>query len=43
MKRFLVGININMAFAAGAKGLVVGLGSLTHLEQPSFDPKLPGS
>ncbi len=32
-----------MAFAAGANGLVVGLGAPTHVEAPVFDPKLPGS
>jgi transcriptional regulator with XRE-family HTH domain len=41
--RYLVGIDVNMAFAAGANGLVVGLGSPTHVKQPVFDPKLPGS
>ncbi|MER7000485.1 helix-turn-helix transcriptional regulator [Streptomyces sp. NPDC000410] len=42
-KRHLVGIDVNMAFAAGANGLVVGLGAPTHVEAPVFDPKLPGS
>ncbi|MFE1315767.1 telomere-associated protein Tap [Streptomyces sp. NPDC058755] len=42
-KRFLVGIDVNMAFAAGANGLVVGLGAPTHVKNPVFDPKLPGS
>ncbi|MFJ8597042.1 telomere-associated protein Tap [Streptomyces sp. NPDC093598] len=41
--RHLVGIDVNMAFAAGANGLVVGLGAPTHVKQPMFDPKLPGS
>jgi len=41
--RHLVGIDVNMAFAAGANGLVVGLGAPTHLTHPVFDPKLPGS
>ncbi|MFE1458640.1 telomere-associated protein Tap [Streptomyces sp. NPDC058735] len=41
--RHLVGIDVNLAFAAGANGLVVGLGAPTHLEAPVFDPKLPGS
>ncbi|MEU8589517.1 helix-turn-helix transcriptional regulator [Streptomyces sp. NPDC048664] len=41
--RHLVGIDVNMAFAAGANGLVVGLGAPTHVEAPVFDPKLPGS
>ncbi|GHA71157.1 transcriptional regulator [Streptomyces tauricus] len=43
MKRHLVGIDVNMAFAAGANGLTVGLGAPTHVTQPVFDPKLPGS
>ncbi|MGW3359761.1 telomere-associated protein Tap [Streptomyces bungoensis] len=42
-KRYLVGIDVNMAFAAGANGLTVGLGAPTHVPQPLFDPKLPGS
>lgn len=41
--RHLVGIDVNMAFAAGANGLVVGLGVPTHVNAPVFDPKLPGS
>jgi transcriptional regulator with XRE-family HTH domain len=41
--RHLVGIDVNMAFAAGANGLVVGLGAPTHVKEPVFDPKLPGS
>jgi transcriptional regulator with XRE-family HTH domain len=41
--RHLVGIDVNMAFAAGANGLVVGLGVPTHVKTPVFDPKLPGS
>jgi DNA-binding XRE family transcriptional regulator len=41
--RHLVGIDVNMAFAAGANGLNVGLGEATHVKAPSFDPKLPGS
>jgi Helix-turn-helix len=40
---FLVGIDVNMAFAAGANGTIVGLGAPTHVKQPVFDPKLPGS
>ncbi|PJM95274.1 telomere-associated protein Tap [Streptomyces sp. CB01373] len=43
MHRNLVGIDVNMAFAAGANGLVVGLGEPTHVKAPAFDPKLPGS
>ncbi|MFH9195536.1 telomere-associated protein Tap [Streptomyces globisporus] len=41
--RHLVGIDVNMAFAAGANGLNVGLGEPTHVKNPAFDPKLPGS
>ncbi|AIS02283.1 telomere-associated protein Tap [Streptomyces glaucescens] len=41
--RYLVGIDVNMAFAAGANGLTVGLGTPTHVRNPVFDPKLPGS
>ncbi|GGS93695.1 telomere-associated protein Tap [Streptomyces cinerochromogenes] len=40
---YLVGIDVNLAFAAGANGLVVGLGAPTHVKAPVFDPKLPGS
>ncbi|MGK3110648.1 telomere-associated protein Tap [Streptomyces sp. WAC05858] len=43
MRRNLVGIDVNMAFGAGANGLNVGLGAPTHLKAPVFDPKLPGS
>ncbi|MFD9243115.1 telomere-associated protein Tap [Streptomyces sp. NPDC059556] len=41
--RHLVGIDVNMAFAAGANGLTIGLGAPTHVTDPTFDPKLPGS
>lgn len=43
LRRNLVGIDVNMAFAAGANGLFVGLGAPTRVERPVFDPKLPGS
>ncbi|SFT22269.1 helix-turn-helix transcriptional regulator [Streptomyces sp. ok210] len=43
LRRNLVGIDVNMAFAAGANGLIVGLGAPTHVKSPVFDPKLPGS
>ncbi|WP_432061779.1 telomere-associated protein Tap [Streptomyces sp. S1] len=43
LRRNLVGIDVNMAFAAGANGLTVGLGAPTHVKDPVFDPKLPGS
>ncbi|WP_372411732.1 helix-turn-helix domain-containing protein [Streptomyces luteireticuli] len=42
-RRFLVGIDVNMAFAAGANGAVVGLGAPVHVKNPAFDPKTPGS
>ncbi|MFE0856961.1 telomere-associated protein Tap [Streptomyces mutabilis] len=42
-RRYLVGIDVNMAFAAGANGLVVGLDAPVHVDRPVFDPKLPGS
>ncbi|WP_331726133.1 helix-turn-helix transcriptional regulator [Streptomyces sp. NBC_00470] len=41
--RNLVGIDVNLAFGAGANGLIVGLGAPTHLVNPVFDGKLPGS
>ncbi|GAA3163390.1 helix-turn-helix transcriptional regulator [Streptomyces ramulosus] len=43
LRRNLVGLDVNMAFAAGANGLNVGLGAPTHVQAPAFDPKLPGS
>lgn len=43
MRSNLVGLDVNMAFAAGANGLLVGLGGATHVKDPVFDPKLPGS
>lgn len=43
LRRYLVGVDVNMAFAAGANGLIVGLGEPTHVSRPVFDPKLPGS
>ncbi|GAB3010805.1 hypothetical protein GCM10023080_091790 [Streptomyces pseudoechinosporeus] len=42
-RRHLVGIDVNMAFAAGANGLVVGLGTPTQVKAPVFDAKLPGA
>lgn len=41
--RHLAGIDVNMAFAAGANGLVVGPGAPTHVKAPVSDPRLPGS
>ncbi|MEV7526593.1 helix-turn-helix domain-containing protein [Streptomyces sp. NPDC091371] len=37
-----VGIDVNMAFAAAANRLPVGLGPATHTTTPRFDPKTPG-
>ncbi|MFJ9343405.1 telomere-associated protein Tap [Streptomyces sp. NPDC101733] len=37
-----VGIDVNMAFAAAANRLVVGLGPAVHTVDPRFDPQLPG-
>ncbi|UQX05299.1 helix-turn-helix transcriptional regulator [Streptomyces sp. RerS4] len=37
-----VGIDVNMAFAAAANRLPVGLGPAVHTERPRFDPKTPG-
>ncbi|AVH61867.1 MULTISPECIES: telomere-associated protein Tap [Streptomyces] len=42
-RRHLVGIDVNMAFAAGANGLTVGLGAPTQVKAPVFDAKLPGA
>ncbi|WP_326581873.1 helix-turn-helix domain-containing protein (plasmid) [Actinacidiphila glaucinigra] len=42
-KRFVVGIDVNMAFAAGANGTYVGLGAPVHVHKPKFDKALPGS
>ncbi|MEW2071707.1 helix-turn-helix transcriptional regulator [Streptomyces sp. NPDC007346] len=41
--RHLVGIDVNLAFAAGANGLSVGLGEPTYVKAPVFEAKLPGS
>lgn len=38
-----VGIDVNMAFAAAANRLVIGTGPATHVKNPAFEPKLPGS
>ncbi|MFI9248307.1 telomere-associated protein Tap [Streptomyces sp. NPDC053086] len=44
MKRHLVGLDVNLAFAAGANGAVVGLASPpVHVTEPAFDAALPGS
>lgn len=39
----VVGIDVNMAFAAAANGTVVGLGAPVHVKDPAFDPKMPGA
>jgi hypothetical protein len=44
MKRYLVGIDVNLAFAAAANGAVVGLATPpVHVTDPAFDPALPGA
>ncbi|MFF8731788.1 telomere-associated protein Tap [Streptomyces sp. NPDC015171] len=44
MRPYLVAVDVNMAFAAAANGLTVGLNGPTHLTgNPRFDPALPGS
>ena len=44
MKRYLVGIDVNLAFGAAANGAVVGLASPpVHVTNPAFDAALPGS
>ncbi|WP_406349805.1 telomere-associated protein Tap [Streptomyces sp. NBC_00658] len=40
---FAVGIDVNMAFAAAANRLTVGLGAPVHVNAPAFDKSLPGS
>ncbi|MGW6708904.1 telomere-associated protein Tap [Streptomyces sp. NPDC054956] len=37
-----VGIDVNMAFAAAANRLLVGIGPAVHTPSPRFDPKMPG-
>lgn len=37
-----VGIDVNMAFAAAANRLLVGIGPAVHSTSPRFDPKMPG-
>ncbi|MFE0043677.1 telomere-associated protein Tap [Streptomyces albireticuli] len=44
MKRYLVGIDVNLAFGAAANGALVGLASPpVHVTNPVFDAALPGS
>ncbi|WP_406390138.1 helix-turn-helix domain-containing protein [Streptomyces sp. NBC_00882] len=42
-KPFAVGIDVNMAFAAAANRLTVGLGAPVHVTAPVFDKAVPGS
>ncbi|OAH11715.1 telomere-associated protein Tap [Streptomyces jeddahensis] len=42
-KAYAVGIDVNMAFAAAANRLTVGLGAPVHRKAPAFDKGLPGS
>ncbi|MFF8352991.1 telomere-associated protein Tap [Streptomyces chartreusis] len=43
MQPYVVGIDVNMAFAAAANRLTVGLSAPVHVHRPVFDAKLPGS
>ncbi|MFG2684134.1 telomere-associated protein Tap [Streptomyces sp. NPDC048392] len=44
MQRYLVGLDVNLAFGAAANGAVVGLASPpVHVAEPVFDPAVPGS
>ncbi|WDV56534.1 helix-turn-helix transcriptional regulator [Streptomyces coeruleorubidus] len=44
MRRYLVGIDVNLAFGAAANGAVVGLATPpVHVTNPVFDPTLPGA
>ncbi|MER8002399.1 helix-turn-helix domain-containing protein [Streptomyces sp. NPDC095613] len=44
MRRFLVGVDVNLAFGAAANGVVVGLATPpVHVGNPRFDPALPGA
>lgn len=44
MQRYLVGIDVNLAFGAAANGAVVGLASPpVNVTNPVFDPAVPGS
>ncbi|MFE3032574.1 telomere-associated protein Tap [Streptomyces canus] len=43
MKPYVVGIDVNMAFAAAANRLTVGLSAPVQVHRPVFDAKLPGS
>ncbi|MEV4905729.1 helix-turn-helix transcriptional regulator [Streptomyces albidoflavus] len=43
LQPYVVGIDVNMAFAAAANRLTVGLSAPVHVHRPAFDPKTPGS
>ncbi|MEU0730397.1 helix-turn-helix transcriptional regulator [Streptomyces sp. NPDC006140] len=44
MQRYLVGIDVNLAFGAAANGAVVGLAAPpVHVTRPAFDAALPGA
>ncbi|MFB6850758.1 helix-turn-helix domain-containing protein [Streptomyces sp. NPDC056373] len=44
MQRYLVGLDVNLAFGAAANGAVVGLATPPeHVTDPVFDPAVPGS
>ncbi|GAA3043296.1 telomere-associated protein Tap [Streptomyces glomeratus] len=44
LRRYVVGIDVNVAFGAAANGALVGLAcEPVHVKEPAFDPKLPGS
>jgi hypothetical protein len=44
MQRYLVGLDVNLAFGAAANGAVVGLASPpVHVTDPVFDAAVPGS
>ncbi|WP_330455428.1 helix-turn-helix domain-containing protein [Streptomyces sp. NBC_00820] len=44
MQRYLVGIDVNLAFGAAANGAVIGLASPpVHVTNPAFDAAVPGS
>ncbi|GGT16121.1 telomere-associated protein Tap [Streptomyces chromofuscus] len=44
MRRYLVGIDVNLAFGAAANGVVVGLSRPpVHVTNPEFDATLPGA
>lgn len=40
--RYCHGLDLNLAYAAGASSLPLPTGAYTHLELPRFDPKLAG-